>query len=104
MQQALDNLSRSAGRWGMEFNVPKCKVIHLGHNSPQHEYLMEPKTGAHYEGEGYWRDGVKHAKALSTVRQGGSNRLVCTWPDKLRLSLQGPPQIHATISNTFTHT
>lgn len=41
MQQALDNLSTWASRWGMEFNVPKCKVMHLGHNNPHNEYLMD---------------------------------------------------------------
>ncbi len=35
MQQALDNLGTWASRWGMEFNVPKCKVMHLGHNNPK---------------------------------------------------------------------
>jgi ribonuclease P/MRP protein subunit RPP40 len=41
MQQALDNLSTWASRWGMEFYVPKCKVMHLGHNNPHNEYLMD---------------------------------------------------------------
>ncbi len=40
MQQARDNLSTWAARWGMEFNIPKCKVMHLGHNNLHNEYLM----------------------------------------------------------------
>ncbi len=47
MQQALDNLSRWAEKWGMEFNVLKCKVMHLGHNNPQHDYLMDGQSLEH---------------------------------------------------------
>jgi ribonuclease P/MRP protein subunit RPP40 len=47
MQQALDNLSRWAERWGMEFNLLKCKVMHLGHNNPQHDYLMDGQRLEH---------------------------------------------------------
>jgi hypothetical protein len=31
----------------MEFNVPKCKVMHLGHNNPQYDYLMEGQRLEH---------------------------------------------------------
>ncbi len=33
MQEALDNLCLRAYRWGMQFNVSKCKVMHFGHNN-----------------------------------------------------------------------
>ncbi len=29
-----------AVRWGMEFNIPKCEVMHLDAHNPQHEYMM----------------------------------------------------------------
>ncbi len=41
LQEALDKLSNWADRWGMEFNVNKCKVIHVGHNNKKHTYTMK---------------------------------------------------------------
>jgi hypothetical protein len=40
MQRALDILSEWADIWGMEFNVEKCKVMHVGKHNPQFEYYM----------------------------------------------------------------
>ena len=40
MQEALDNLCLWADRWGMQFNVSKCKVMHFGHNNVQQKYSM----------------------------------------------------------------
>ena len=33
LQEALDNLCQWAKEWGMEFNVAKCKIMHLGQNN-----------------------------------------------------------------------
>jgi hypothetical protein len=35
MQEALDALAAWAEKWGMEFNVAKCKVMHLGNKAYQ---------------------------------------------------------------------
>jgi hypothetical protein len=40
LQKALDSLSEWASKWGMEFNVKKCKVMHVGHNNRKHVYTM----------------------------------------------------------------
>lgn len=40
MQQALDSLCSWADKWGMAFNVSKCKIMHIGRNNPEHEYYM----------------------------------------------------------------
>jgi ribonuclease P/MRP protein subunit RPP40 len=40
LQQALDNLCAWADTWQMQFNVKKCKVLHLGHNNRQMDYFM----------------------------------------------------------------
>jgi hypothetical protein len=44
MQKALDKLCEWASRWGLEFNVKKCKVIHMGSNNPEHEYTKNGHT------------------------------------------------------------
>ena len=40
LQGALNRLTEWADRWGMAFNVQKCKVMHVGRNNPRHEYSM----------------------------------------------------------------
>ncbi len=40
MQEALDALVAWAEKWGMQFNVAKCKVMHLGTNNIQQAYTM----------------------------------------------------------------
>jgi len=40
LQQTLDKLVEWARRWGMEFNVPKCKIMHVGHGNPGYTYSM----------------------------------------------------------------
>ena len=33
LQRTLDNLAGWAKDWGMKFNIPKCKIMHVGtHN------------------------------------------------------------------------
>jgi ribonucleases P/MRP protein subunit RPP40 len=38
LQTVLNNLCRWAEIWGMEFNVSKCKIMHLGRNNPEYKY------------------------------------------------------------------
>ena len=40
LQECLDNLLIWADKWGMEFNVEKCKVMHIGRNNPSQTYKM----------------------------------------------------------------
>jgi hypothetical protein len=40
LQEALDCLCNWAEKWGMEFNVAKCKVMHVGRNNPEYDYTM----------------------------------------------------------------
>jgi Reverse transcriptase (RNA-dependent DNA polymerase) len=40
LQSALDRLMAWAARWGMLFNVKKCKVMHLGRNNSRADYTM----------------------------------------------------------------
>ena len=67
LQLALDNLCAWAERWGMEFNVKKCKVMHLGHNNPAQAYTMNNQQLGVTEEE---RDiGVSMAKNLKPSAQ-----------------------------------
>ncbi len=36
LQTALDKLVEWADRWAMQFNVKKCKIIHMGNNNQKH--------------------------------------------------------------------
>ena len=40
LQAALDELTGWADKWGMAFNVQKCKVMHVGRANPGHMYTM----------------------------------------------------------------
>ena len=40
LQESLASLTDWAAMWGMQFNVAKCKVMHLGSRNPQFEYKM----------------------------------------------------------------
>ena len=37
LQRTLNRLMDWAKDWGMEFNVDKCKIMHVGRNNPQFE-------------------------------------------------------------------
>ena len=36
----LDRLVEWADNWQMQFNVSKCKVMHVGKKNPRHPYYM----------------------------------------------------------------
>jgi len=40
LQAALDGLVEWAATWGMQFNIAKCKVLHLGARNNKHVYTM----------------------------------------------------------------
>ena len=40
LQTCLNNLMHWAEKWGMEFNITKCKVLHVGKNNPLYPYTM----------------------------------------------------------------
>ena len=41
LQSALDKLSEWSKKWLLKFNNEKCKVMHVGSNNKEHEYVME---------------------------------------------------------------
>jgi len=40
MQEDLDRLVEWADKWQMQFNVSKCKVMHVGKKNPRHSYYV----------------------------------------------------------------
>ena len=40
LQRDLDRIREWAEKWKMEFNVGKCKIMHLGKKNPKHSYTM----------------------------------------------------------------
>ena len=43
LQRDLNSVMEWANKWKMEFNVDKCKVMHLGRLNPKHTYTMGGK-------------------------------------------------------------
>jgi len=67
LQAALDSLCRWADKWGMAFNVSKCKVLHIGRNNPEYRYYMNGMEMGTTEME---RDvGVLVSKSLKPAEQ-----------------------------------
>ena len=44
LQNCLNSLIDWATTWSMEFNVQKCKVMHVGHGNPRFDYTMSGQT------------------------------------------------------------
>jgi hypothetical protein len=44
LQRAPDDLCDWADRRGMEFNSPKCKVMHMGHHNPEQSFSMKGRA------------------------------------------------------------
>ena len=40
LQEVIDKMFEWSECWGMEFNVQKCKVLHVGKNNPEYTYSM----------------------------------------------------------------
>ena len=67
LQLALTKLCEWARTWGMEFNIKKCKVMHLRHNNTEQAYFME---GQQLEVTEVERDiGVNVVKGLKQASQ-----------------------------------
>lgn len=43
IQNDLKKIEDWSTKWQMQFNVDKCKVMHVGHNNPNHDYFMSGK-------------------------------------------------------------
>jgi hypothetical protein len=75
MEQAIDNLMAWTDKWGIAFNVIKCKVMHFGFNNPCHTYMYNERTTAGRDGggEGYRCHCHAVLVTIRTVRQSGKD-------------------------------
>ena len=79
LQTALNRICEWAKDWAMEFNIKKCKIMHLGRNNPERKYYMEGEELQVVEEE---KDiGVVIHKSLKPSRQcetaaGTANRVL----------------------------
>ena len=44
LQKALDDLFEWGEKWGMSYNIQKCKILHCGRNNPKHIYRMNEQN------------------------------------------------------------
>ena len=51
LQECLNLICNWASKWGMHFNVNKCKVMHIGKNNPKADYYMNGEKLADSEME-----------------------------------------------------
>ena len=76
-QEDIDNLCKWARDWAMEFNVDKCKIMHLGRKNPRHKYFMNGAELSVTEEErdlGIWTEnslkpGLQCSKAASSANR-----------------------------------
>ena len=73
LQAALEGLTNWADLWGMSFNVQKCKVMHVGHANPGHDYNMSNVNLATTKEESSRSDHVQESKTRPTVCKGGKD-------------------------------
>ena len=94
LQATLNNLTKWAQDWGMSFNIPKCKIMHIGRNNPRYEYTMSGKLLAKVEEE---KDiGVTVHSSLKPSRhcqKNCCNFQRCTAPIDKNFPLQGQTRI-----------
>ena len=46
MQSIINELELWCEKWGMQFNVKKCCIMHFGHNNRKAKYTMNGQTQA----------------------------------------------------------
>ena len=57
LQEEIDYFAAWAQTWDMEFNIGKCKVMHVGKKNPKHQYMMNGESLSTVEEEkdlGVW--------------------------------------------------
>ena len=70
-QTAIDNLANWATVWGMQYNVDKCHVLHIGRNNNKYDYKMYnkhiPKANQEKDVGVFISDNLKPSKHCEVV-------------------------------------
>ncbi len=92
LQDALDKLCKWASKWGMSFNVKKCKVMHIGHANKKGDYTIGADPWEDHRGKRRWSACDRRPETFKPLCKGcqhGYERSAAD-PEKLHL----PGQIH----------
>ena len=76
-QYNVDRLNEWTETWAMEFNIKKCKVMHIGKNNPKVTYTMNGVPIAETEAEkdlGVWFDSSMKPSLQCEVAAKGANK------------------------------
>jgi hypothetical protein len=99
LQQTLDSLCEWARIWAMEFNVAKCKIMHVGRNNPMFKYSMNGTELKEIEEE--TDVGVLIHRSLKPTRQcekaANTANAVLRFFNKEKFSLPGPQCFHEAL-------
>jgi hypothetical protein len=88
LQSALDKLCMWSEKWGMQFNVAKCKVMHFGRNNPRFEYVMLGQRLEEVDSErDIWGEGKQKFEAVVPMCKSCGDGQNSTWSNFLFLSL-----------------
>ena len=70
-QTTIDNLANWATVWGMQYNVDKCHVLHIGRNNNKYDYKMYnkhiPKANQEKDVDVFISDNLKPSKHCEVV-------------------------------------
>jgi hypothetical protein len=88
LQTALTKLCEWTEKWGMKFNVVKCKVMHFGRHNPRYEYEMDGMKlqEVEEERERHWDIGELYFETGETLCEGGRDGQSGPRTDNARLS------------------
>ena len=71
MQEIDNSLAEWARKWGMEFNVKKCKFLYVGKTNPRYRYFLngeEMKPVKEEKDIGVWiEENLKPSKQCATA-------------------------------------
>jgi hypothetical protein len=100
LQLVFNNLFDWSQKWGMEFNIPKCKIIHVGRHNPAYKYYIDGQELNEVEEE---RDiGVLVHSSLKP-REGGESGGGGLAADRAQLSIQRPESVLSGYINNMCY-
>jgi hypothetical protein len=97
LQTVFDNLFAWSLKWGMELNVAKCKVMHVGRSNPEYKYNIRRRARGGGRRKRYRCNSTEKLKTRKTVRKSREHGGGGPETNNQELSLQGQESICKTI-------